>query len=698
MLSRSSRFKAYDAYVTDVFNIETARRASQTSSTNFDISDDAVITLPSETSSGSCFLEDVWEWPEYLFPHFSRNARCLNFSLPHDLRSHGGEDLLRTLKIIVILCLAYPLKQRKRLPSLREMTRVLNEFCYDMLTKAKVKSFSELDLGTYAKLIDQFDRGRHSYGPKLLSNLAILREYGRVGLLLDYPGADPTAQRSATVYNGANHDDQPLTSIRHINGPLSRESERADGEDARQYRPLPDEYLAEVGWRCSFYLDHIGPNLVRIFADHPDQPHHKIKWFPKGRRKDGPTQQTIASYRSKAWEAFLRQFQWVDKDGAPLIAMPFHCNNMPFPPSTKESLFKLVGRHMDALIHMLMLLSGGRTSEVQSFRRDVIVRPSSQNETEDSFALLEGRTMKPSATNVGDDRNWPIPEIVAGWIANQTALAKELGPLDSQSIWMSMSTSNANTARVDMYHRCTSFASRHNLSHLVDGTAHPHRYRKSIARLALLALSGAPMLIMQMFGHRDLMTTLRYLLSDPAIRDDLRELLGERRIEIALNLVEDLDSASGRAADTLRSARDAYFDELKVPLNVRSQKITLFQFVTARLVDGSVDIKIVYPGVVCIRSIEQDGACAIKGMPIDPARCQSRCAFRMDLALRKSEVVAIIEDCLNLYLDARDKQNLLVQSAMAANIFDNVSIFSDILAHYEGDARYKLVVRDHDAR
>lgn len=123
---------------------------------------------------------------------------------------------------------------------------------------------------------------------------------------------------------------------------------------------------------------------------------------------------------------------------------------------------------------------------------------------------------------------------------------------------------------------------------------------------------------MQMFEHDDITTTLHYILSDPLIRDALRDALGERRAEININIAENLDKCSDSAAIVLRDVREKFFDELEIPQNERMQKRRMSQFVAAKLEEGGFDIKIIWPGIICIKSLEQRGLCVEPGREPNP--------------------------------------------------------------------------------
>ena len=551
-----------------------------------------------------------------------------------------------------------------------------------MIARGKF-SFASLSATDWDELLDAASKGRKKHTTRLLTHLQGLAEYGRRGFIADYPGQSlPSAGNSGGDAFIA--DDISDAFDDHEN--YSNEIEAPPSDVT--YLPLSDRYVTEMGRRCYFYLNEIGPNLATIFENHPDMEENRAEWFPRG-RKGAPKPQTVRLARTEAWKQKLADFKWTKSDGSPLTEIPFTCDCLVFPPTKWDELERLISRHVDSILHILLLLSGGRKSEVLSLKRSVVLREAG---TVDEFGIVEGRTMKPSRTSLGDKRNWPIPAQVVGWLKTQAKLAEVLGPRDSDGFWWSMSGTSAGVARISPHYRCTQFAERHGLAHLNDGTAHPHRYRKTIARLALLALTGAPMLVMEMFGHSDIMTTMRYLLADPGILADLREMLGERRVEVALNIVEDLDRSAGPASATLRSQRDRFFDELNIPFNERAQRVTLMQFVTAKLLDGAMDIKIIYPGVVCIRALEQTGLCAVGGRQIDPAACQSKCRFRLDLSLRIDEVYETIEDLFDHYHEAIVDKLDLPRKFFAAQILDQVEIFPEIKDHYRNDDRFLALI------
>lgn len=90
-----------------------------------------------------------------------------------------------------------------------------------------------------------------------------------------------------------------------------------------------------------------------------------------------------------------------------------------------------------------------------------------------------------------------------------------------------------------------------------------------MARLAILCLVGAPLILSDILGHDGLVSTLKYIFSDPHIREELNLVLAELRLEIAVAVAEGLDEAGGPGAVTLKQAREEFVASLEVSLNER---------------------------------------------------------------------------------------------------------------------------------
>lgn len=639
-----------------------------------------VIIPPEKGFDGVRFGDQSWTWPEAHFPSMAPSRRTINFIKPHDLSGHATAALNQTIKLFILLHIFHPIDGRSKLATWQKAQRMLNEFAYSMAYIENVHSFSEISPQAFRRLVESAAKGRIGYTDYLVTYLDDLNHYGRLGLIDDFPGKffdlDYRLERLSAKKIASSEQGNNLPQFK---------------AQARVYTPFPDQYLSELGRRCDFYLREIGPNLVRIFSNHPDMEANRKRWLPRGRSGGHPTPGSTKKARELAWKVFLANYEWVGNDGAPLTAVPFICEHQVFPPTRQAELLHLVSRHMDALICILLLLSGGRASEVESLQRGT-KQFRVEGKADFAVSLIQGTTFKPSPSNGGLERNWPVPREVASWVDNQSAIAAQLGSPQSVSLWFSMSTMHVGVDRIAAHYRCTHFAKRHGLEELAGGSAHPHRFRKTVARLALLALTGAPTLVMVMFGHRDIGTTINYLLSDPGIRDELRQMLGEFRVELGLNIMESLPDSSGPAKKTLQCARDEFFDELKIPPNERSQKVRLLEFVHSKLVEGYFDLKILYPGIICLRAIEQQGLCAKPGSPINTSSCRPNCRHRLELPLRKEEVFSIIEDLLDRVSSPDFQENLLMREWVKNQVIDHLNIFPEVSLHFKSDDRLKKLM------
>src|SRR6185503_16213654 len=87
-----------------------------------------------------------------------------------------------------------------------------------------------------------------------------------------------------------------------------------------------------------------------------------------------------------------------------------------------------------------------------------------------------------------------------------------------------------------------------------EGKLHAHRFRKTTARLIALAIVGAPKILMDLFGHKQIGMTLHYILADPTIRAEMLEVARAQTIMLAKTAITQADECGGPAAEKLQAA------------------------------------------------------------------------------------------------------------------------------------------------
>ena len=165
-------------------------------------------------------------------------------------------------------------------------------------------------------------------------------------------------------------------------------------------------------------------------------------------------------------------------------------------------------------------------------------------ELEVGRGYTNGRAYKPSHALAGKEREWPMPEFMVDVFAQQVKLVESCERLarmladsadmanllgDSTHLWAALGTSGSADATeklVTYGKNLQLLAVRVGLTPKPGGkNLHPHRFRKTLARLAGLAIDGSQKVLMLLLGHDDVTTTLGYMQSDRAFAkevDDIR--------------------------------------------------------------------------------------------------------------------------------------------------------------------------------
>ncbi|MGD9758070.1 MAG: tyrosine-type recombinase/integrase, partial [Comamonas sp.] len=332
------------------------------------------------------------------------------------------------------------------------------------------------------------------------------------------------------------------------------------------FQPLPDAFIAQAGWRVIWLVEQLGPDLLKCARSMLEvmnrTPLTANSYSMQRFRRDG------------ALRDFLASWQWTDLAGNPLTKLPFRIQlgrrfkSDEWPPKRPSDITELLTLLQTAHLFVFLLSTGGRISEALSIRRECIA------EVNDEVTRIQGRTYKLVFSNNGRERDWPIPSICSTALRQQEALAgvldqtgplysvddedsaeNNLAPLDANPLWMTM-MSKGHPMKASYLTYLRRMVKSLGLTEAMDDMPlHPHRFRKSIARLIALAIvAGAPKILMDLFGHEKIEAALYYILSDPAIRSEMEEVAKAQIIMLAENAIENADSNGGPAATGIRKA------------------------------------------------------------------------------------------------------------------------------------------------
>lgn len=164
---------------------------------------------------------------------------------------------------------------------------------------------------------------------------------------------------------------------------------------------------------------------------------------------------------------------------------------------------------------------------------------------------------------------------------------------------------------------------------------HPHRFRKTLARLAGLAIDGSQKVLMLLLGHEDVTTTLSYMQADPAFAKEVDDITRELRIIRGEALIEDMRAAirdpnslpygghGGGGAPVLADAVRVHEEELH-RLGEEWGGSTAREL-SVLLTNNGESARIISAHVVCTKTAGEVGLCSGKKGAINAGNCQTEC-------------------------------------------------------------------------
>jgi hypothetical protein len=368
-----------------------------------------------------------------------------------------------------------------------------------------------------------------------------------------------------------------------------------------------------------------------------------------------------------------------------------------------------------------------RKMELLSLDRNCVVRAS------DGTPFARGRTFKLVERNGGELRDWVLPDLATVAIEQQTRLANVMeiiGPQtprrtpDNQRVplaqpgrhmWSqhgSVGGSDRTKPLMDVNQALLGYARALRLSVNPGGqNIRVHRFRKTMARLAALALTDAPLILMQVFGHRSIEMTLYYILTDRDLQVEVEEVRRELKIMRGVAVVEDM--ATVAMADGAEEARQTIARAKGGPDTAQNEQQglpnagyggpaapKLFGAVKERVVkvyrtgrewgasdsyetayfltEAGLTFTMPREGVFCTKAFTQPAACTGKRGKTDPGNCQTDCGHRLELAARRAQLDASLHKQVGLYEEAVREGHELLWKGLAKRIRDTLKPFDDL--------------------
>jgi len=483
--------------------------------------------------------------------------------------------------------------------------------------------------------------------------------------------------------------------------------------------PLPDDYVSEMGQRSTWFIESLAPNLLLLVKE------LKRIW---DETSVGPSASSIQHQRRHRVGKLLSTWEWRDAEGARITRPPFAINlsqhgkrgksvsSAPdWPPKTLAAVLGLLSNIQHAHLFVVCLSMGARRSEVLTLQRTCL------KVANDGLPYTTGRTFKLVQSHEGELREWVMPDLAVTAIQQQAELVKLVevfGPQkpfqrtraekvkEGDPLWVQLSTvgnHDRNAPLISLDKALRSYARALGMNERPSGQwLRPHRFRKTVARLAALALTQAPKVLMDVFGHKSMEMTLYYILTDKTLQAEIEQVGRELRVMRASTAVEAIVAAEDSGESGLKLGGYGGPAALMVQRAVHVHRERVHQRGEQWGADSVRELaevltlqgkawEVVREGVVCTKFPGSEaGPCnKSRGRP-EPSRCQSTCSHRLEEAFLRDDVEAALASSLSEYEAAIAANDELMQAMWVGQIRAHLPRFEDVRARW---SKHPLVQR-----
>jgi integrase len=594
---------------------------------------------------GSTF--GIWETPESMIPHMNATLRRINLRrriaayLPNETTAAPDIEVILDNGVLWLTRLALLLRLgpvglggRAKFKPLDAST--ISDLMYQYFSKLVAHGVirrlenTVISFTGFASVLNAEDLQIFCASEKMRSELKRLTQLSGLGFWSDAPVSREFKNKT--------------TEVRGTSTPRPPENKRIP------HPAIPDDYMAAMGPRVLWLIKDLGPNLI-----------HLLETLPTMLKSGNAASYTIALRVARYFEANV----WCDRNGQVIQKPPFYLQHgsrrgelkrkfpaahKPFewPPRNWSSVQSLAVSLQSAHLWMALLVIAGRVGELATLKRDCV------EFAVDGQLYANGKTYKASRTLGGKEREWPIPDILVDVLAQQVKLVEACERLasiikntedmesilgDSTHLWASLGASGSAdaTQKLAAYgENLQTLALRIGLTNKPGGkNLHPHRFRKTLARLAGLAIDGSQKVLMLLLGHNDVTTTLGYMQADPAFAKEVDDITRELRIIRGEALIKDMRAAlrdpnsmrygghGGGGAEILSDSVHAYEEELH--RTGEEWGVDTARELSVLLTNNGESARLISAHVVCTKVAGEVGLCSSKKGAIVAGNCQVEC-------------------------------------------------------------------------
>jgi hypothetical protein len=483
--------------------------------------------------------------------------------------------------------------------------------------------------------------------------------------------------------------------------------------------PLSMQWLSETGPRVLWVVNELSPNLLRLLEQLSDLMKGWDAWT-LGEQSRREKIQTIIAER-------IARDPWLDSAGRPLVppfclktAANFRADNFEWPIRNWEHVVSLSTLVQTAHGFIALLATAGRIGEVRTLKRSCVELHA------DGSAHARGKTYKLNWSPQGMSRTWPVPEILAKAIGQQAQLAAawDMLPLGlnvngaptephfGEQLWISIGTNGkvGPGADLDWQSALESLATRLGVDPKPGGkNVHPHRFRKTVAMLAGVALWNSPLVLKQLLGHKAIEMTLQYILSDPGIREEAEKVLRELRVmhcadtfdQVREAVKAGLPSPFGGNGGARLVVAVTEFENREEHSGRVVTKESLMELATQYTMNGRA-WRLGW-GFICSKLPHEGGECQTgasrRGEHGEPliSNCKNTCTHRIDLATQihqareKRDVEANCELYVRTAKEACKGGQLLVANDCLRQMYELLGEWPDLKAQFDARSDVKAI-------
>jgi hypothetical protein len=392
----------------------------------------------------------------------------------------------------------------------------------------------------------------------------------------------------------------------------------------RQYLHFSDTFVGAFVERALWFQENLGDQVMDLWTLDRDVCGEFAKL---GHGSNWPD---VVAARAEN----LRKFEWTDVTGARLTELKYPIlqhdgedNGLTtaWPPASMKSFRRVIGLLQGCNFGVVNLCTGARSSELLA-ADDTPLGEAEGRYHSVTFKMVDEVSGKP--------RDWPLHPVAVRAMRLQHRIAEAFRPEGERHLWVALQGDRGTrlTSASSTFERAVD---QLGLGHLLDDrNAHMHRWRHTVARLVALAVVGAPQVLLDLFGHRDLEMTLHYMLSSPNIAQEAMQVAKETTYAMVQDAVAETvrDEAGGPAAQALREGLSRTMRRGEDVLDSTTLRET-----AEILTHGGRNWALVRPGVICTKGLGEYGPCtAGRGAP-DPGSCRTSCDKRLELAMARTQ-------------------------------------------------------------